>query len=234
MAVFGDGTPRQELVEVIRQVRSRWRTRMLLRGGGHRPRRGAGGPGARLVRAADLQVQPGVGHWFPGRDLRHVCRAARAVAGPPAGPARQRPAGRALRRGARAVAAGRDSERRRHRRRVRRPARSTSRRSIVDKLVAQAVEKARAIDGGRTVGRARMKRQRGRARRRLPGSARCCSIVGPEFLRQGASALLDADAGRGGQPVRHQGDARRRRRCRRARTRRWRRSSPASDRTTSR
>ena len=33
MATFSDGTPRQELVNVIRQVRSRWRMKLLLRGG---------------------------------------------------------------------------------------------------------------------------------------------------------------------------------------------------------
>jgi protein-S-isoprenylcysteine O-methyltransferase Ste14 len=33
MASLSDATPRQELVDVIRQVRSRWRTKLLLRGG---------------------------------------------------------------------------------------------------------------------------------------------------------------------------------------------------------
>ena len=116
---------------------------------------------------------------------------------PPAAQACHRHAGRALRRGARAVAAGGDSERRRRRRAGTGSATEDVPPVIVDRMVEQAVEKCRTIEGGKTVGRSRLKRYARRARRRSRGLAILLLIVGPEFLRQGASALLDAvDAAR--------------------------------------
>ena len=60
---------------------------------------------------------------------------------------------------------------------------------IVDKMVAQAVEKAKSIEGGRAVGRASM-RLTAIALGTIAGMVALLLVVGPEFLRQGASALL--------------------------------------------
>jgi hypothetical protein len=59
----------------------------------------------------------------------------------------------------------------------------------VDKLVAQAVEKARTIEGGRAIGRSSMKRHAA-ALVGIVGIGALLMVIGPEFLRQGASALL--------------------------------------------
>ena len=113
------GTARQELVDVIRQVRSRWRQRMLLPGRHHRPRRRAGR--ARPGLATASRPTSSVRRRSPG-SASACSRVFALLLGlwlvRPLGRTRHRPAGRALRRGARAVAAGRDSERRRHRRRA--------------------------------------------------------------------------------------------------------------------
>jgi hypothetical protein len=62
-------------------------------------------------------------------------------------------------------------------------------RVIVERLVAQAVEKAKTIDGGRAIGRTTIKRQ-ALALTTVAAVAALLLVVGPEFLRQGASALL--------------------------------------------
>src|SRR5215471_1808279 len=61
---------------------------------------------------------------------------------------------------------------------------------IVDRMIEQAAEKARAIQGGKTVGRSHLKRY-GIALATVAGLAILMMTYGPEFLRQGASALLD-------------------------------------------
>src|SRR6185295_7772570 len=60
---------------------------------------------------------------------------------------------------------------------------------IIEKLVEQAVEKVRAMDGGKAVGR---KALRGYSVVLTASTAiaTLLLIAGPEFLRQGASALL--------------------------------------------
>jgi hypothetical protein len=60
---------------------------------------------------------------------------------------------------------------------------------IVDKLVSQAVEKAKTIDGGKSIGRVSMQRS-AVALGLIAGIGAMLLVIGPEFLRQGASALL--------------------------------------------
>ena len=60
---------------------------------------------------------------------------------------------------------------------------------IVEKLVSQAVERARTIGGGRSVGRRSLQRH-AIALATLAGVTALLLLVGPGFLRQGASALL--------------------------------------------
>ena len=129
----------------------------------------------------------------------------------PLRPARHRPAGRALRRRARAVAAGRDSERGRPRRGVADGATSDVPPVIVDKLVAQAIEKCeddRRRPADRPRRHAAARRGAGRDRRR---SARCCSCRPgvPAPGRVGAAGAVEERRGR--QPVRDHRAARRRR-----------------------
>ncbi len=60
---------------------------------------------------------------------------------------------------------------------------------IVDRMVAQAVEKAQTIENGKAVGRAGLRRS-AMALGTIAGIAALMLAVGPEFFRQGASALL--------------------------------------------
>jgi hypothetical protein len=60
---------------------------------------------------------------------------------------------------------------------------------IVDKLVSQAIEKARTIEGGKSIGRVSMRRS-AVALGLIATIGALLLVVGPEFLRQGASALL--------------------------------------------
>ncbi len=61
--------------------------------------------------------------------------------------------------------------------------------AIVEKMVAQAVEKCRTIEGGKAVGR-RTLRRLAVALTTAAGVVALLLSIGPEFLRQGASALL--------------------------------------------
>ena len=108
-------------------------------------------------------------------------------------------------------------------------------RVILDRLVDQAVEKCRTIQGGQDhrphVGAPPRRRRWARSR----SSASLLLVVGPEFLRQGASALLVLSTQRrSGQPVRDQGQARRRDGAEGLRSVDHARSSPGSGPTTSR
>ena len=188
MAVFGDGTPRQELVQVIRQVRSRWRTRMLLRGGvivlvgallalalasfGLQSYKfsPASVIGFRIAIFATFAALLGL--WLVRPLGRRVSDLQVALYVEEHEPSLQAAILSAVDIGAASAAGQIDIP----------PV-------IVDKLVAQAVERARAIDGGRTVGRQRHQAAAGRARRHCRAGA-LLLIVGPEFLRQGAAALL--------------------------------------------
>ena len=60
---------------------------------------------------------------------------------------------------------------------------------IVERMIDQAIAKARTIDGGKAVGRKALQRS-AVALTTLVGVVMLLLIVGPEFLRQGASALL--------------------------------------------
>ena len=61
--------------------------------------------------------------------------------------------------------------------------------AIVDKLVAQAIEKCRTIEGGRAIGRIGLRRA-AVALGAIATVGTLLLVAGPEFLRQGASALL--------------------------------------------
>ncbi|HSG00905.1 MAG TPA: DUF4175 family protein, partial [Vicinamibacterales bacterium] len=60
---------------------------------------------------------------------------------------------------------------------------------IVDRMVEQAIEKAHAIDDGRSVGRTALRRTAA-ILTALATAAVLTLIIGPEFIRQGASALF--------------------------------------------
>ena len=84
------------------------------------------------------------------------------------------------------------------------------------------------------VGRVSMRRVRGRARPDCRDGGAMLLVVGPEFLRQGASALLVlSKSGGSRESLRHQRVSRATWRCRRDRTRRSSRAWPGSGRTTS-
>lgn len=61
--------------------------------------------------------------------------------------------------------------------------------AIVEKMVAQAIDKCRTIEGGKTVGRQTLRRLTV-ALTSAAGIVALLLSIGPEFLRQGASALL--------------------------------------------
>jgi len=60
---------------------------------------------------------------------------------------------------------------------------------IVERLVAQAIEKSRSLDGGKAIGRQDIRRA-AIALTSVCAATLLLLVVGPEFLRQGASALL--------------------------------------------
>ena len=188
MAVFGDGTPQQELVQVIRQVRNRWRTRMLLRGAvivlvGALVALALASFGLQSYKFSPASVigfrvaifatfAALLGLWLVRPLGRRVSDLQVALYVEEHEPSLQAAILSAVDIGAASHAGQIDIP----------PA-------IVDKLVAQAVEKARAIDGGRKVGRRAMKQQVV-ALGAIAGLGALLLIVGPEFLRQGAAALL--------------------------------------------
>ncbi len=60
---------------------------------------------------------------------------------------------------------------------------------ILERMIAQAVDKVGTLDGGRAVGRQAMRRH-AMTLSALVAAAALLLVVGPEFFRQGASALL--------------------------------------------
>ncbi len=62
-------------------------------------------------------------------------------------------------------------------------------RVILDRMVEQAVERCRSIQGGREIGKTTIRR-RTLVLGALAAAAALLLAVGPEFFRQGASALL--------------------------------------------
>src|SRR5262245_41387268 len=188
MATLSEGTPRQELVDVIRQVRSRWRMKLLLRGAvivlagalvvlalasfglqsyKFSPASVIGFRIAVFVAFAAL-----LGLWLVRPIGRRVSDLQVALYVEEHEPSLQAAI-------LSAVDIGAASEN----------GRSDVPAVIVDKLVAQAVEKARTIEGGKAIGRASMKRH-AVALGLIAGIGALLLLTGPEFLRQGASALL--------------------------------------------
>ena len=218
------------LVDIIHDVRRRWRYKLALRGA-------VGVLGARRRRAAAVGLRAGVVALQRRLD-RHVPRragpdarcAGRLVPRPAAAAARLRRAGGAVSRGARAVAAGGDHQRRRDERRSNSASTAESPHSaaLVERLVESAVEKCQAIDSGRAVER--------RPVRRYAGTIAAIAVVdaGGVLARPGLPAARAVGAAdrvaqrRGGGAVPDRGDARQCDRAAQASTRRSRRSSKAS------
>jgi hypothetical protein len=95
--------------------------------------------------------------------------------------------------------AGGDPERHRYRRGTASGAPPDIPPAIVDKMVAQAVEKCRTIEGGRSIGRAGCGGSRGAGLIASVGAL--LLVIGPEFCVR-ASALVVLSKSAGGEPVR--------------------------------
>ena len=186
---LGSGTERQELVNVIRQVRKRWRMKLLLRGGVIFV---AGSLLALVLASLGLQTykfSPGsiltlrivtlsvfallLVAWLLVPLRRRVTDLQVALYVEEHEPSLQAAILSAVDLGAVSPEG--------HQRDV--PP------VIVEKLVSQAVERARTIGGGKSVGRRGLQRH-ALALASLAGLTALLLVVGPEFLRQGASALL--------------------------------------------
>jgi hypothetical protein len=189
MAEGPPGDSRQELVEVIRQVRRRWRVRILLQGGiiilmgalvaiavasmglqtyKFSPQSVTGFRiGVFLAFAALLLV------WLVRPMRRRVSDLQVALYVEEHEPKLQAAILAAVDIGG-ASASGQAPE---------------VPKAIVDKLVAQAIEKCRTIEGGRAIGRIGLRRA-AVALGAVAAVGTFLLVAGPEFLRQGASALL--------------------------------------------
>src|SRR6187401_739410 len=177
------GAARQELVDVIRQVRKRWRTRMLLRGGIIIV---VGALAAIAIASLGLQTYKFSPQSVTGFRIGVFTVFALLIAAWLVRPMRKRasdlqvalyveehePQLQASILAAVDLGSSADV-----------PA------VIVDKLVSQAVEKAKTIDGGKSIGRVSMQRS-AVALGLIAGIGAMLLVIGPEFLRQGASALL--------------------------------------------
>ena len=222
----------QELVQVVRQVRSRWRTKLLLRGGFILIGGGLlalflaswGLHAAKFSPAAVLGFRVGIFGifgalawvWLVRPLRREVTDMQVALYIEEHDPKLQAAMLSAVEVGA-AHPAG--------------PSESSP---VVDRLVEQAVEKCRTLDGGKAVGKNAIQRH-AYALATVAFATVLLLVVGPEFFRQGASALLNLSRKRGsGQSVRHRRACRAMRRCRRDPLSRSRRSWPASARAKSR
>ena len=198
-----------ELVDVIREVRRRWRMKLALRGA-----LGVLGLGLIVL----LLSAYGLESWrFTAVVDHHVPDHPRpGTRGPgrlPAGPA----ADAAVRPTSRSRSTSRSTSRRcRRRSSVRsRPSRGAGRArlsaSLVRRLVQSAVEKCREIEGGRGVERRAGAALRRARWRRLRVAAIALFVLGPAYLRHALSALLDRLARcRGRRAVPHRSDARQR------------------------
>ncbi len=211
MATFSGGTARQELVNVIRQVRSRWRMQAPAARRRHRPRRRAGRrlpsppsasrptSSARRRSSASASASSSafallLGLWLVRPIGRRVTDLQVALYVEEHEPSLQAAILSAVDIGA-ASEAGTSRRAAGHRRQAGR----AGRREVPD-------------DRGRQGGRPRVACGVTPWRSALiAGIGALLLVIGPEFLRQGASALLVAvDERRSRQPVRHQGHARRR------------------------
>ena len=188
-ADMGDAGHRAELVEVIRQIRNRWRLKLALRGVVVVV---AGSLLALLLSASGLEALrfSAAGHHRVPRDRRRGVRGAgRGLAVAAAEAAGQRRAGRAVSRGARSVARSLDSERGRgeQRRGGRRPTAIRTRSSSVSS--SRRSRSAAPSTTSRTIEREGVRRHV----LTLAGVAVAAALLivfGPAFLRQGLSALL--------------------------------------------
>lgn len=186
--VLRGGFDRQELVNIIRHVRARWRTKLLLRGGLILVGGGLlalflaswGLHAAKFSPAAVLGFRIAIfavfatlaGFWLVKPLRRRVTDMQVALYIEEHDPKLQAAMLSAVEVGA-AHPAG--------------PTESTP---VIDRLVDQAVEKCRSLEGGKAVGqRAIQRHATGLAV--VGGVTLLLLVVGPDFFRQGASALLN-------------------------------------------
>src|SRR5688572_12124064 len=185
-----NGSQRQELVEVIRKVRSRWRTRLLMRGAivvlagalialalaAYRLQTYKFSPSS--VVAFRFAVFGAFGlllvWWFVRPFRRSVSDMQVALYLEENEPSLQAAILSAVDVGAVGPAGQTAAE-------VPKP--------IIERMIEQAVERCRTINNGHAVGRRSM-RQHALALSTLAAVAALLLVVGPEFLRQGASAIL--------------------------------------------
>ena len=161
------------LVEIIHQVRRRWRYKLALRGAV-----GVLGLGVAVLLLSAYGLESwrfSAGSIVAFRVLLGVALtgAGRLVPGPAADAAGHRRAGRALHRRARALAPG--SDRQRHRGREGEPdasVQSPHSAALVQRLVETAVEKCQAIEVGRSLERAPVRRYAGTSWRLPPRRSR--------------------------------------------------------------
>ncbi|HEY6357229.1 MAG TPA: DUF4175 family protein, partial [Vicinamibacterales bacterium] len=183
-----DGLDRQELVRVIRHVRSRWRTKLLLRGGLILIGGGLlalilaswGLHAAKFSPAAVLGFRIGIfaifatlaGLWLVKPLRRQVTDMQVALYVEEHDPKLQAAMLSAVEVGAA------------------HPAGPTESSPVIDRLVEQAVDKCKSLDGGKAVGQRAIQRH-AVALVTVAGVTLLLLVVGPEFFRQGASALLN-------------------------------------------
>lgn len=195
----------QELVAVIREVRSRWRTKVMLRGafivfGGALLAVILASLGLQVLRFSQVSVITfrilvfGVSGvlaflWFVRPMRRRITDMEVALYVEEHDPKLQAAMLTAVEVGAA------------------HPSGPAEQSPVIDRLVEQAVEKCRSLEGGKVVGRQALKRH-AVALTALAGTMALLLIVGPDFLRQGASALLVLEECGGGQPIRDCRDAR--------------------------
>jgi len=178
---------RQELVTIIRQVRSRWRNKLMVRGalvvlGGGLIALIAASLGLQALRFSQTSV---VGFrltvfavfaglaflWFVRPLRKRVTDMQVALYVEEHDPKLQAAILSAVEVGATHAAGPTESS------------------PVVHKLIEQAVDRSRSLEGGKAVGRRAFKRD-AIALGLLAGFAFLLLLVGPEFFRQGASALL--------------------------------------------
>ena len=185
------GTARQELVGVIREVRKRWRTKLLLRGavivvGGSLLALALASWGLRMSRFSPASVTGLrvavlavlailVALWFIRPMRRRVSDLQVALYVEEHEPSLQAAILSAVDAGATGAGVSATS--------------GDVPPVIIDRMIDQAVEKARSIQGGRDVGRPAMQRY-AVIFGTLVAVTALLLVVGPEFFRQGASALL--------------------------------------------
>ena len=184
-AITGD---RSELTGIIHQIRKRWRMKLAMRGAAFvRGRRRAGAAGLGL-RARAAEVQPRLHHRVPRGDDHDRRRAGRIFLRAAAVAARHRRTGGALSRRVRAVAGNRHPERHRGGAEANVTTSSQSP-ALARRLVEQAIERCAAIEHGRKLEAKPFKRY-STVLATTVVTALLIFLLGPAYLRHGASALL--------------------------------------------